>query len=50
MEAYIYDSVRTPGGKGNGSLARQSVQLLTTLTPKRKQFRHHFGRRFGWAA
>jgi len=34
MEAYIYDSVRTPRGigKGNGSLAEVSpVQLLTTL-------------------
>ncbi|WP_371541002.1 acetyl-CoA C-acetyltransferase [Flavobacterium sp. Arc3] len=34
MEAYIYDSVRTPRGigKGNGSLAAVSpVQLLTTL-------------------
>jgi acetyl-CoA C-acetyltransferase len=34
MEAYIYDSVRTPRGigKGNGSLAPVSpVQLLTTL-------------------
>ncbi|MFT5714368.1 MAG: acetyl-CoA C-acetyltransferase, partial [Flavobacterium sp.] len=34
MEAYIYDSVRTPRGTGklNGSLAQVSaVQLLTTL-------------------
>jgi acetyl-CoA acetyltransferase len=42
---YIYDSVRTPGGKGNGSLAPVSpVQLLTTFDclKEKKQFRHHF--------
>lgn len=40
MEAYIYDSVRTPRGigKGNGSLAPVSpVQLLTTLLTALKE-------------
>lgn len=40
MEAYIYDSVRTPRGigKGNGSLAPVSpVQLLTTLLSALKE-------------